>query len=93
MINKIENPQSSDESRMIFDYSHVIELLFDAHLKLSSKVYDHLFDSRYKCLFLIDFKHVYFIISLHLNDQHYLFLLYSILIKYNLFVCNKVFNL
>ena len=71
MIDKIENPQSNYESYIIFDYSHVIKLLSNAHLKLSSKIYDHLFNSRYEYLFLINFKHVYLTISLYFNDKHY----------------------
>ena len=56
---------------MIFDYSYIIELLSNAHLKLFSKVYDYLFNSRYKCLFSTDLKHVYFTISLYSNNKHY----------------------
>ena len=71
MIDKIKNSQLNNESHIIFDYFYVIELFSDAHLKLSSKVHDHLFNSRYKCLFSADFKHIYFTISLHLNNKHY----------------------
>ena len=71
MIDKVENPKPTDESRMTFDYFKVTELLSGAHLKLSSKVYDHLFNSRYECLFSTDLKHVYLTISLHFDDRHY----------------------
>ena len=71
MIDKIENPQSSDESRMTFDYSHIIKLFSNTHLKLSSNVYDYLFNSRYERLFLTNLKHAYFTISLYSNDKHY----------------------
>ena len=71
MIDKIENPQSNNKSRIIFDYSRVTELFPSAHLKLSSKVHDHFFNSRYECLFSTDLKHAYLIISLHLNNKHY----------------------
>ena len=56
---------------MIFDYFYIIKLFSNAHLKLSSKSYNHLFNSRYECLFSIDLKYVYFTISLHSNNKHY----------------------
>ena len=71
MIDEIENSQLDNESRIIFDYSHIIDFLSNAHLKLSSKIYNHLFNSRYECLFSINLKHVYFTISLHSNNKHY----------------------
>ena len=71
MVDKIKNSQSSNKSRMIFNYSRVIKLLSNTYLKLSSKIYNHLFNSRYKCLFSTNLKYAYFTISLHLNDKHY----------------------
>lgn len=71
MIDKIENPKFINESRMTFDYSRITELFFEAHLKLSSKIHDHLSNLKYECLFSTDLKHAYFIISLHLEDKHY----------------------
>ena len=64
---------------MIFDYSHIIKLLFNTHLKLSSKIHDYLFNSHHEYLFLINLKHIYFIISLHSNDRHYfVFIIFDI---------------
>ena len=71
MINKVENLKLIDESYITFNYFKITELLSEAHLELSSKIYNHLFNSRYECLFSADFKHTYFTILLHLNDRHY----------------------
>ena len=67
----MEDPQSSDESRMIFDYSRITELFFGAHMELNSKIYNHLSNSRYEYLFSADLKHVYFIVLLYPDDKHY----------------------
>ena len=71
MIDKIKNPKSIDESRMIFDYSKITKLFLKAHMKLSFKIHNHLFNSRHECLFLADLKYTYLTISLHSNDKHY----------------------
>ena len=71
MIDKVENFKSIDESRITFDYFKIIKLLSKAYLKLSLKIHDHLFNSKYKCLFSINLKHTYFTISLYFNDRHY----------------------
>ena len=71
MIDKVENFKPIDEPRMIFDYFKITKLLSKAHLELSSKVYNHLFNLKYKCLFSMNFKHTYFTISLYFNDKHY----------------------
>ena len=68
MIDKIKDLQLNNEFRIIFDYFRIIKLIFNAHLKLFSKIYNHLFNSRYECLFLADFKYAYFTISLYLNN-------------------------
>ena len=71
MVDKVENPKPTDEPRMTFDYSRVIELLPGAHLELSSKVHDHLSNPKHGCLFSADLKHAYLTIPLHPDDRHY----------------------
>ena len=71
MVDKVENPQPSDETRMTFDYSRVTELLPGAHLELSSKVHDHLSNPRHGYLVSADLKHAYLTIPLHPVDRHY----------------------
>ena len=71
MINKVENLKSIDEPRIIFNYFKVTKLLSKAHLKLSFKIYDYLFNSKYECLFSANLKYTYFTISLHSNNRHY----------------------
>lgn len=64
---------------MIFDYSRIIELLFDAFLKKKFKIYNYLFNSRYEYLFSIDFKYIYLTILFYLNDRHYfVFIIFKI---------------
>lgn len=71
MIDKIKNSQFSNKLRIIFDYSRVTELLSGAYLELSFKVHDHLSNLRYGCLFSIDLKYAYLIISLYPDDYYY----------------------
>ena len=71
MVDKVDNPQPTDEPRMTFDYSRVTELLPGSHLELSSKVHDHLSNPRHGCLFSADLKHAYLTIPLHPDDRHY----------------------
>ena len=71
MVDKVEDPQPTDEPRMTFDYSRVPELLPGSHLELSSKVHDHLSNPRHGCLFSADLKHAYLTIPLHKDDRHY----------------------
>ena len=71
VVNKVENFTSDDEFRVTFDYSRMNEKLSDSHLELSSKIHDNLSNSRHRCLFAANLKHVYFIISFHSDDKHY----------------------
>ena len=71
MVDKVKDPQPSDEPRMTFDYSRVTELLPGTYLELSFKVHDHLSDPRHGCLFSADLKHAYLTIPLHHKDRHY----------------------
>ena len=71
MIDKVENSTSENESRIIFDYFKMTENLLDCHMKLSSKIHDHLSNSRHRIVFSIDLKHAYLTIFLHLEDCHY----------------------
>ena len=71
MVDKVEDPQPTDEPRMTFDYSRVPELLPGSHLELSSKVHDHLSNPRHGYLFSADLKHAYLTIPLHKDDRHY----------------------
>ena len=73
IMNKIENSTSEHESRVIFDYSRVNEKLSDSHLELFNKIHDNLSNSRHRCLFATNLKHVYFTISFHFDDKHYFF--------------------
>ena len=72
-MNKIENSTSKNEFRVIFDYSRVNEKLSNSHFELFSKIHDNLSNSRHRCLFATDLKHVYLTISLHSDDRHYFF--------------------
>ena len=71
MINKINNLTSQDELKMIFDYSRVIELLFDTHLKMSSKIHNHLINFYYNYLFSVNLKYAYLIIFLYFENRHF----------------------
>ena len=71
MVDKVENPQPSDEPRMTFDYPRVKELLPGKHLELSSKVHDYLSNLCHACLFSADLKHSYLTIPVHPDDRHY----------------------
>ena len=70
-MNKMKNSDSDDEFRLTFDYFKINEELFEIYLKFSFKTHDILFNSVHDCLFLVDLKHVYFIINLHENDRHF----------------------
>lgn len=72
MVDKVENPQPSDEPRMTVDYSRVYEDLPGCHLELSSKVHDHLSSPRHGCLFSADLNHAGLTIPLCHEDRHYL---------------------
>ena len=67
----MDNPKFTDEFRIIFNYSRIIKLLSDFYIKLNFKIHDYLFNPRYKYLFLINLKHVYFIILLYSNNRYY----------------------
>ena len=71
MEGKVEDPQPCDEPRMKFDYSRVTELIPGAHLELSPKVHDHLWNLSHGCLLSADLKHACLTIPLHPNDRHY----------------------
>ena len=70
MIDKSDDSKSIDEMKMTFDYSRVDEIMFEIYIELSSKVHDHLSDSRHEMLMSANMKHVYFTISLHSDDRH-----------------------
>ena len=68
IVNKIKNLRPEDEPRMTMDYLKVYEDLLGTYLKLNSKVYNHLLNPNYGCLFMADFKHIYLMILLHLDN-------------------------
>ena len=70
-MNKIENFTSENEFRITFDYFRIKEIMFDAYMKLSSKVHDILSNSRHDVLFMTDLKYAYSIISLIEKCRHY----------------------
>ncbi len=45
--------------------------LSNTYVELLTKVYNYLLDSYYNCLFAIDLKHAYYIISLHQENKYY----------------------
>ena len=67
----MKNSKSEDKSHIIFNYSRITKNLFDTFMKLSLKVYNNLLNSRYKCLFVINLKYAYFIISLHAKNRYF----------------------
>ena len=71
IIDKFENLRLENELRIIFNYFKVCEDLLRIYIKLSSKVYDYLLNSSYKCLFKIDFKYIYLTVPLHPDDYQY----------------------
>lgn len=71
MIDKIEDSKFINKLKITFDYFRIIKLFFETHLKLNLKIHDHLSNFKYKCLFFVDLKHAYFIISLHFKNKHY----------------------
>ena len=70
MIDKSDNSKSIDEMRMTFDYNKIDEIMSEIYIELSSKVHDHLSNSRHEMFMSADMKHVYFTISLHSDDRH-----------------------
>ena len=71
IINKVKNSKSKNEFKVTFNYFRMIEKFFDNHLKLSSKIHDHLLNFRHEYLFFANLKHVYYIIQLHFENKHY----------------------
>ena len=79
IVDKSENPRPKDELRIIFNYFKIYENLPKIYIKLSSKVYNYLLNSSYRCLFKANLKHIYFTISLYPNDyQYFAFIILSI---------------
>ena len=70
-MDKVENPKPTDKPRITFDYSYVTELIPDTHIELSSRVHNHLSNSRHDYLFSTNLKHAYLTIPLHPEDHHY----------------------
>ena len=70
MIDKSDDSKSTDEMRMTFDYSRVDEMMSETYIELSSKVHDHLSDSRHEVFMSTDMKHAYSTICLHSDDRH-----------------------
>ena len=71
MVDKVENLKLIDKPRITFNDFRIIELLSNIYIKLNFKIYNHLANSRYKYLFLINLKYAYFIISLYSENRYY----------------------
>lgn len=71
MVDKVDDLKPTDEPRIIFDYSRVIELLPGSHLEVSFKLHDHLSNPRHECQFSTDLKHAHLTIPLHPDNRHY----------------------
>ena len=71
LVDKVENSTPQDETRMTYDYSHVIEELPGTHIKLISGCHDYLFDPRHGCYITADLKHAYSTVEVHSDDRHY----------------------
>lgn len=79
LMNKVKNFKSTNESRLIFNYSKIIENLLDIFVKLFSKMHDNLLNLKHRFLFLINLKHVYYIINMHSENKHYfVFIIFEI---------------
>ena len=65
----MENSESDDESKLIFDYFKIHENFSKFYLKLFFRIHDILFNSFHECFFSADLKHAYFIINLHEDDR------------------------
>ena len=64
---------------MTFDYSKINEMMSKTYIELSSKVHDHLLDSRHEILMSTNMKHVYSTINLHSDDRHiFAFIIFEI---------------
>ena len=68
LIDKMKNLISENESRMTYDYFHVIEELSDVHIQLMIECHDYFFDFRHECFMIANLKHVYFTIKIHSDD-------------------------
>ena len=71
MVDKVENPQPTDEPRITIDYSRVIEVLPGAHLERCANVHDNLSNPSHGYLFSADLKHAYLTVPLHKGHRHY----------------------
>lgn len=66
LVDKVENPQATDEPRLTFDYPHVKE----AHMELAQDIHDYLERPEHSLYLQIDLKHSYYSITLHPDDRH-----------------------
>lgn len=71
MVDKIENPKPTDEPRMTFDYSKIVEELSGMHMQLMSRCHDYLSHPKHGVFMTADLKYAYSIVSVHPVDQKY----------------------
>ena len=71
LMNKVKNSKLTDESRLTFDYSWIIEMSSEIHLQLASDCHDYFSNSRHDCYMIVDLKHEYQIVTLHSESRSY----------------------
>jgi hypothetical protein len=70
LVDKIENPNLNNESRLTFNYRNVYKDISECALILTFKVYDYLSDPRHEYFLSADIKYGYFIIKTYLTDRY-----------------------
>lgn len=68
-MDKVENPTPQDESRLTFNYSHVLEDLSEPYINLASKAHDYLSDPTHRIYMQADIKRDYFAVELNPDDR------------------------
>ena len=71
MVDKMENPITTNKFQITFDYFGVHKNSPGIHLEFNFKIHDHLSDLKYGYLFVINLKHVYLTINLYPDDRDY----------------------
>lgn len=71
MVDKVENPKPTDEPRMTFDYSKVVEELPGVHMQLTGGCHDYLSNPRHGCYMTVDLKYGYSLVPVHPEDRKF----------------------
>lgn len=71
MVDKIENPKPTDEPRMTFDYSKVVEELPGVHMQLMGNYHDYLSNPKQGYYMTADLKYGYSLVLIHPEDRKF----------------------